>query len=118
MDQVNTTRVEKRGDVACIDIQGDLTASSEPFLNDAYAKACDCGTNRILFTFDPDAYINNGGIAILIQIIAEGKKRDQQIGITGISDHFKKIFALVGITKFATIYPTAQDGLNDLAGPD
>ena len=118
MDQVNTTRVEKKGNVACIDIQGDLTAFSEPFLNDAYTKACDCDTNRILFTFDPNAYINSGGIAILIQIIAEAKKRDQQIGITGISDHFKKIFNLVGITKFATIYSTAEEGLKGLTGPE
>ena len=50
-----------------------------------------------------DAYINSGGIALLIQILAQTKRNNQQIGITGISDHFEKIFHMVGITKFVVV---------------
>jgi anti-anti-sigma regulatory factor len=37
------------------------------------------------------------------------------IGITGISDHFKKIFQMVGITKFAQIYDSVKDSLKQMA---
>jgi anti-anti-sigma factor len=98
-----------------MDIQGDITALSEPYLNEAYQKATDQGASRILLKIDKDAYINSGGIAVLIQILALTKQSNQQIGITGITDHFEKIFNMVGITKFATIYPSAEDALKLMA---
>jgi len=32
-----------------------------------------------------------------------------------LSDHFKKVFNMVGITKFATLYPTLKDALNAMS---
>jgi anti-anti-sigma factor len=99
MEQAIEILLEQLGDVTLFDIKGDVTALSEPFLNDA---------------FDKNAYINSGGIALLIQILAETKKNNQQIGITGLSDHFKKIFNMVGITKFTKIYNTREEALESM----
>jgi anti-anti-sigma factor len=65
--------------------------------------------------FEEKAYINSGGIAVLIQLLAETKRNNQKIGITGLSDHFKKIFNMVGITKFAKIYNTVEEALENLS---
>ncbi len=65
--------------------------------------------------FDEEAYINSGGIALLIQLLSETKKNNQQVGITGLSDHFKKIFNMVGITKFAKIYDTREEALENMS---
>ncbi|MEX1327779.1 MAG: hypothetical protein AB1Z29_13320 [Desulfobacterales bacterium] len=51
---------------------------------------------------------------MLIQILAQTRQKQQQIGITGISEHFKKIFNMVGITKFAEIYNTEEVALETL----
>ena len=111
----NEISLEKVGDIAVFDIQGDLTIASEPFLKEAYKNANDQGTSRIVLKFHQDAYINSGGIAVLIQLLAETKRNNQQIGITGLSEHFKKIFKMVGITKFATIYHTVDDAVESLS---
>jgi anti-anti-sigma factor len=117
MEQQTEIGLEAVGDVTLFDIKGDVTALSEPSLNDAYTKANEQGSSKILLKFTKDAYINSGGIALLIQVLAETKKNNQQAGITGISDHFKKIFNMVGITKFATIYNTLDDALEAMSGP-
>jgi anti-anti-sigma factor len=109
--------LETIGNVTLFDIRGDVTALSEPYLNDAYTKAQEQGATQILLKFKEDAYINSGGIALLIQILAETKKNNQQTVILGLSDHFKKIFNMVGITKFAKIYNTLDDALEALSGP-
>jgi anti-anti-sigma factor len=109
--------LETVGDVTLFNIKGDVTALSEPFLNDAYSKANEQGAAKILLKLKEDAYINSGGIALLIQILAETQKNKQQTGITGLSDHFKKIFNMVGITKFAKIYNTLDDALEAMSGP-
>ena len=111
----NEITLENVGDVTVFDIQGDVTIASEPFLKQAYKDANNQGTSKIILRFFEDAYINSGGIAVLIQLLAETKKHNQQIGITGLSEHFKKIFKMVGITKFATIYHTVEDAVESLS---
>ena len=115
MQQSNEIRLEAHGSVTIMDIKGDITAFSEPFLNDAYKEANDQGAAKILLKIAKDSYINSGGIAVLIQILAQTKKNNQTIGITGISDHFQKIFHMVGITKFAKIHKSLDDALKEMA---
>ena len=116
MQHSNEITLENRGAVTIMEIQVDITAFSEPFLNEAYQKANAQGATKILLKIDKGSYINSGGIAILIQILAQTKKNNQAISITGISDHFKKIFHMVGITKFAQIHNTLTESLETMAG--
>ncbi len=115
MQEVNEIKLETHAAVTVMNIRGDITAFSEPFLNDAYQNANAQGAGKILLKFDTNAYINSGGIAVLIQVLAQTQKNNQAIGITGISDHFKKIFHMVGITKFAKIYDSLEDSLKQMA---
>jgi anti-anti-sigma factor len=114
MQEVNEIKLETHDAVTIMDIKGDVTAFSEPFLNEAYQNVNSQGASKILLKFDNNAYINSGGIAVLIQVLAQTQKNDQMIGITGISDHFKKIFHMVGITKFAQIYDSVEDSLKQM----
>ena len=115
MQQSNEIKLEKQGSVTIFDIYGDLTSFSEPFLDEAYQKANEQDARKILLKIDKDAYINSGGIALLIQLMAQIKRNDQSVAIAGISEHFKKIFNMVGITKFAKIYDTVETALDNLA---
>jgi anti-anti-sigma factor len=114
MKQETEINLEKQDDITIFDVQGDVTAFSEPFFNQAYQTAKDQGANKLLLKFTEDAYINSGGIAILIQLLAQTKRNNQQICIAGLSNHFKKIFNMVGITKFAQIYKTVDEAINDM----
>jgi anti-anti-sigma factor len=107
----NEINLEQRGAVTLFNIQGDLTSFSEPFLSQAYRNANDQGAGKILIKIDREAYINSGGIAALIQILAQSKRNNQPIAITGVSNHFKKIFTMVGITRFADIHETVENAL-------
>ena len=115
MKQEIEIRLETLEEITLFDIKGDMTIVSEPFLEEAYKNANAQGTSKILLKFDHDAYINSGGIAVLIQLLAETRRNNQQIAITGLSDHFKKIFSMVGITKFARIYNTVEEGLESFS---
>jgi anti-anti-sigma factor len=115
MEQANEIILEQLDSVMLLDIRGDVTILSESFLNDAYADANNRGTDRMLLKFEENAYINSGGISVLIQLLARTEQNNQQIGITGLSDHFKKIFNMVGITKFAKIYNSREEALEDMS---
>lgn len=108
----NQINMEQRGAITLFDIRGDLTSFTEPFLSEAYQNANEQGAAKILLMIEKEAYINSGGIAALIQILAQSKRNNQNIGITGVSDHFKKIFSMVGITKFADIHESVENALD------
>jgi len=116
MQDVTEIKFESHGAVTVMEIQGDITAFSDRSLNEAYQKANAQGASKILLKFGSDSYINSGGIAVLIQILAQTRKNNQVIGITGISDHFKKIFHMVGITKFAQIHNSLAEALEKMSG--
>ena len=115
LQQANHINMEKHGAVTLFDIQGDITHLSESILNTALRNGNRQQHTRILLKIDPEAYINSGGISLLIQFLAESRKNNQQVGITGVSGHFKKIFRMVGITKFADIYDNVDNAVDALS---
>ena len=113
MAKAQEISIRPKGDVSVIDIKGDVTALTGQPIEDAYHQVTAEGAKKILLAFDSDCYINSGGIAILIGILSESKKKEQTIRMTGLSAHFQKIFAMVGLTKYAQIRPSEEAALAD-----
>ena len=117
MEVQNEIKIERRGDVTLLDVSGEVNRFSKPFFRDAYAQVDSLKTKKILLKFDEMTYFNSEGIKVLIQLLAETNRNQQQAGIVGLSEHFKKIFRMVGITKFAKIFGSVNEALETLAGP-
>jgi anti-anti-sigma factor len=105
--------ISQKDDVSILNIKGDVTSISGETIEDAYQKVSTAGAKKILLYFDKDGYINSGGIAILIGIASESRKKEQKIRITGLSPHFQKIFDMVGLTKYTEIFPSEELALKD-----
>ena len=105
--------ISKKDDVSIINIKGDVTSITGEAIEDAYQKVSTDGAKKILLYFDKDGYINSGGIAILIGIASESRKKEQKIRITGLSSHFQKIFDMVGLTKYTEIFATEELALKE-----
>jgi anti-anti-sigma factor len=103
----------KEKDVIVLQLEGDVTAKTGKTIEDTYRKVSMDGVKKILLLFNNENYINSGGIASLILIASESKKRDQKIFMTGISDHFQKIFEMTGLLKYIKFYPSEESALAD-----
>ena len=99
----------ERNGVAIIDILGDLTAAAERDMDAAYKKARDDNPKKILLKFDGKSRVNSAGIAIVINLVIAGQEDDCEILITGVSKHYRKIFELVGLTKYTTIAESEEE---------
>ena len=105
--------IASKGDVSVVAIQGDLTAVTGGSVEVAYRGMTRDGVRKILLHFGKDCYINSGGIAILIGIASAGRKNGQAIRVAGLSDHFRKIFHMMGLTKYVAIFPSEEEALKD-----
>jgi anti-anti-sigma factor len=108
--------VRDAGGATVIDLVGDVTTFAEEAINQAYQSASADGAINIVFNFRENDYINSAGIAILIGVVTEARKRDQKLLMTGLSPHFQKIFRMVGLTQYADLYPSVDDALASLNG--
>lgn len=117
MEKPNVIKLDIRDSLALMNIQGDITSSSEPYLEEAYRNiAQDSDIKDLVIVIEKSAYINSGGISALIQMLAEIRKTGQRIGIAGVSAHFSKILKMVGIHKLAGIYGSLDEALASM-GP-
>lgn len=117
MSQTQEVSTRLKGDVSLIDIRGEVTAQSGPPIEQAYQRVSAAGAQKILLVFSADCYINSGGIAVLIGILAECRKKGQVVRMTGLTPHFQKVFAMVGLTRYAAIDASEDDAVARLRQP-
>jgi anti-sigma B factor antagonist len=82
---------------------GDISSTSRDAVLGAYGKVAK--DRPVLLDFCRVDYINSSGIALVIQMMMEANKSGQEICAFGLTPHFQKVFTMVGITKYAKLYP-------------
>ena len=91
------------GRVSVLRFSGDISSSSHDALLGTYETVSK--TEPVLLDFTKVEYINSSGIALVIQMLMEANKNSQKIAAFGLTPHFQKVFTMVGITKYASLFP-------------
>jgi anti-anti-sigma factor len=113
-DELNVALRSREG-VAIIDLVGDVTTFAEDKIIAAYTNVTEQGAQRVLLNFRQNDYINSAGIAILIHIVTEVNRHQQRLAVSGLSQHFQKIFRMVGLTQYAEIFQDEDEAVRSLA---
>ena len=91
--------------ITCLRFSGDVSSASKDAIVGTYQALDKASHKQILLDFKGVEYLNSSGIALVIQVLMEANKSGQTIAICGLTPHFTKVFTMVGITKYATLYP-------------
>jgi anti-sigma B factor antagonist len=89
--------------VSVLRFSGDISSTSRDNVLNAYGKVAK--DRPVLLDFCHVDYINSSGIALVIQMMMAANKSGQEICAFGLTPHFQKVFTMVGITKYAKLYP-------------
>jgi len=100
--------------VTVLRFEGDIASTSKEAVLGTYQALPKSDVKIILLDFSKVDYINSSGIALVIQLLIEAANAGQKVYAFGLSAHFTKVFTMVGITKYAGLYPTQNDALADL----
>ncbi len=84
---------------------GEISSASRDSVVGTYEALDKASVKQILLDFKGVEYLNSSGIALVIQVLMEASKSGQKVAISGLTPHFTKVFTMVGITKYATLYP-------------
>lgn len=91
--------------ITCLRFTGDISSASKEAVVDTYQALDKASIKHILLDFKEVEYLNSSGIALVIQVLMEANKAGQAVAICGLTPHFTKVFTMVGITKYAALYP-------------
>ena len=97
--------------VSVLRFEGDIASTSKEAVLGTYQGLPKQSTKLILLDFSKVEYINSSGIALVIQLMIEAAKAGQKVSAYGLSQHFTKVFTMVGITKYAGLFPGQQEAL-------
>ena len=106
-----STAVRKLGDVAVLDIQGDITAASEDTLGEAYAEGAGGGTRAVILNFTGLEYMNSGGIGLLVTLLVRANRAKQKLLAFGLTDHYREIFELTRLDEAFGIHDTEAEAV-------
>jgi len=97
--------------VTVLRFEGDIASTSKDAVLGTY-QALNKETSRlVLLDFSKVDYINSSGIALVIQMLIEAANSAQRVYAFGLSAHFTKVFTMVGITKYAGLFPSQSEAL-------
>lgn len=97
--------------VTALRYTGDISSASKDAVVGTYQGLDKTAVKNILLDFKGVEYLNSSGIALVIQVLMEAAKSGQTVAICGLTPHFLKVFTMVGITKYATLYPDEATAL-------
>jgi len=106
-DREEEVSVRERDGVTFVEVKGNITARSEPFLVAAFERIGPQG--KVVLRFEDNSSINGAGIAVLIQLLSDSEHKGTAVAMAGLSENFRKVFDMVGLTRFAAIHDTEDE---------
>ncbi|KAA3620063.1 MAG: anti-sigma factor antagonist [Calditrichaeota bacterium] len=107
-------KVEIDNPNAVFNMNGDLTHESQKRMLDAYEKVVSSKMQNILLDFSHVDYINSAGMSVIITILTKAQNAQQALFACGLSQHFQKIFDMVGLLKYMPHYDTKDEAMKNI----
>jgi len=115
MIQTFTTHLRRLGDLAIIDLSGEINAFADQELTASYDQAEASGATTIVLNFNEVDYINSTGIALLVGLLARAMKTKRTMIAYGLTDHYLEIFQITRLADFIKIYPDEASALAEMS---
>jgi len=100
-----------------IDIKGDVTASAERPLADAYTKASGKFTRTIVLNFSGLEYMHSSGIGMLVTLLVRANRQRQRLVAFGLNEHYRQIFELTRLDEAIGIFDTEAEAFAEADAP-
>jgi anti-anti-sigma factor len=113
-NELNVT-VRRRGDVAVLDLVGDIDRDGDAPLKLAYQQAVADGATRVLLNFDGVGYINSTGIAVIVSLLARARTEGRPVIACGLTEHYQRIFNITRLSDFIGIYQDEDSAVGGAA---
>ncbi len=86
-----------------VTLGGDISSEAEKQMTEAFAESESNKVPALRLRFLPGVTMTSSGIAVLITMTSRARKQRRRVVVEGLSPHYRKIFDMIGLSKFVTI---------------
>jgi anti-sigma B factor antagonist len=97
--------------VRVIDIEGEITAFSEDVLKKAHEEASHGPVRAVILNFTGLAYMNSGGIGLIVTTLIRAQRAGHKLLAFGLSDHYREIFSLTRLDEAIEIFADENEAI-------
>jgi anti-anti-sigma factor len=105
--------VRHNGEVAIVDLAGQLDGTAEKTLNTAWESVGDVPVVALNFT--KSTYINSTGIALIVGLLGRARVENKKVRAFGLMDHYREIFSITRLSDFIEVHSDEAGAVGDLA---
>jgi anti-anti-sigma factor len=105
--------VRRRDGLTVLDLRGQIDASANQDLADAYVNVSEAGAATLVLSFAETTYINSTGIALLVGLLARARAEGQRVIACGLSDHYREIFEITRLADFISVATDEEDAVKE-----
>lgn len=101
-------QLEISSGMGIISIRETRSGQHKDLLMASLQRALDSAVKGIIISFENYSAVNGAGTALLTRLLAEAKSAGTRLCIAGLSENFKTIFDMLGITRVAPCVDTVE----------
>lgn len=103
-DDIFEAKIRNVAGVVVIDLTGEINGQAERGLIDVYGSAEIMNPGSIVLNFSKVSYINSTGIALIVNLLARSRKKNLELRVYGLSQHYQEIFNITRLTDYLKVY--------------
>src|SRR5712691_10099912 len=107
--ELNVRKVNDQASI--IDIHGEVNATAERALMNAYNEASHDRVRAIILNFGGLEYMNSSGIGLLVTLLIRVNRQKQKLLSYGLSEHYQQIFGLSRLNEAIGVYQSESEAL-------
>jgi len=105
--------VRHNGQVAIVDLSGQLDGTAERTLDSAWEAVGDAPV--VVLNFTDSTYINSTGIALIVGLLGRARVENKKVRAFGLMDHYREIFSITRLSDFIEIHGDEAGAVEGLA---
>jgi len=94
--------------IPVIDLHGEINSLADDDLSAAYANAVEQNPSVVMLNFGDVDYINSKGIALIVGLLAQARKKGRKLITYGLSPHYVEIFNITRLSDFMHNFANEQ----------
>lgn len=103
-------RAGRQAGAATILLHGELDATAEPDLQQAFGQATAGRAGVVTLDFSDVSFMNSTGIALIVELLSEAQRDGRKLQALGLSPHYREIFEITRLSEFIQVLNDGQGG--------
>jgi anti-anti-sigma factor len=110
MSQTEELAVHAADGAGVIELRGELDASAEQALSDAFSRAAELG-DTVVLNFEQLEYMNSSGIGLIVTLLIRAQRQKKKLVICRLSQHYRSIFHITRLDDAIPTFETEEEAL-------